>query len=118
MDPNPREVVIAMGINDANSNAPILPDLAETIQNTVDLAKEKFPEARILLAEINCSDQPRLAMIKRAMAINRLINCTQGVSTLNALPTDQIETVDTPGIHWTGETANSILDNWTSQLKN
>lgn len=115
----PKQVIIAMGVNDANSKARTS-DIKAQVTKTAQLARERFPSAKIHLAEINHSNQSPNHLIRRIQEINRFIRETEGTETIPQLPPNRVHLDPrdscTPKVHWTATTANEILSHWSSHL--
>lgn len=113
----PRRVVIAMGINDATSRAPIH-SIEALVTKTAALAKQKFPHSRVYMAEINHTHLMSDDKLLRTKAINKAIRELNGVRTLSPLAPREvvIDPKDRYGVHWTANTANAIICHWVKHL--
>ncbi len=116
---SPRQVIIAMGINDTSTRWPHN-TLTNAVKRMVTMAKRKYPQSRVYMAEINYSHTLEAPRQDIADAINQSLNqCTTGTcKVLKALPSSKISIspTDTYGVHWTKESANAVLAHWASSL--
>lgn len=114
-DPNPKRVLLAMGINDASSKTPI-ETIVRDAQTAANLAKIKFPGAQIHMAETTFGHLLPTHTQARANRINQGLQKVNGVKIIPALSPQAVQTVDKPHIHWSSNTANTILAYWTGAL--
>lgn len=115
----PQNVIIAMGINDSNNKTPIY-KVRRSIQNTAVLAKAKFPEATIHMAEINHSADSPDHISRRSADLNATIGNLPDVQVIPRMRPDKVfldpKDRSVPKVHWTEGTANEILMHWSAHL--
>jgi len=114
----PRRVIIAMGINDANRGRFPKPLISQQLSRVAQLAKARFPNARVYMAQTNYSAKLAEQAAENTRSINRLVTQLQGVRYLSHIPVGQveIETRDKMGVHWSADTANQIVNHWVRNL--
>ena len=117
---SPKNVVIAMGINDAASKSQ-LGQLQREVLATVNEAQRKFPESHLAFALVHHDQSMQGRALERIQEINRALE-TQAtkVQILSRIPQSKfrLKSQNQNEVHWSPDTANRILLHWTSQLKN
>jgi len=104
-------VILAFGINSRSQK--VRSTTIRQLQGALRVAKNKFPQATVLVPVLNFSSSLPLKEKSNLRILNEHIitNCDY----IPPLPTQDFKT-DRDGIHWTHHTACSMLDHWMKQV--
>lgn len=104
-------VILAFGINSRNQKPHST--TIKQLQGALRVAKRKFPEATILVPELNFSDTLPQKEKSNLKVLNTYI--TTSCDYIPQLPNQDFRT-DRDGVHWSHHTASRMLDHWLSQV--
>lgn len=112
----PSKLVLSVGINDRglapSSNA-------VTLRKVVNEAKRIFPDTKICLAQIQCSDRLDPSDKRSISALNNemkeLSSTKTGITCIPPLPKSKFRVVR-DNIHWTEDCANATMNHFFSHL--
>jgi ribA/ribD-fused uncharacterized protein len=115
--PQPREVIISVGINDRCNAGPTI----RTCTNKLFLnCRKQFPHSRICMAQVNSDHRLPSLQGEIITKVNSAIKAYFGQDhAIPLLPSSRFHTAEAerhPYIHWTEPCANDILQHWLQHL--
>ena len=117
--PHIKLIVLSIGINNCLREQTAITIIKDT-RRLIRTAREKFPQAHIVIPLLTVSIKLSAGQLRCVKAFNDFIRdnikeVDSRASYLNTLSTLKFHTVH-DHIHWTPETAKSMLDDWLTQL--
>jgi hypothetical protein len=114
---NPKHIILDIGINDRNSN--VQTTAGRNLTTLVNKLADRNQSSEIYLTEINYSDQLSKQERSNLDDINgtmfELESQSERIHVIHKLHPSKFQTTH-DNIHWTKNTANSMIRHWLSSL--
>ena len=112
----PKNIILSVGINNRSSK-PSNTSIPE-MKNVISSISKNFPNSKIYFPLINYSNNLPGSEISNLDKINQAIKSLSNVTVIDKLISGKFYTnpSDRTNIHWSTNTANSLLSNWLSHL--